>query len=308
MARQYYKVRRGMVFWCNNSATDSKKTSVQQGRIPYVVVSCDEGNLSAPTCNIAPCTTEDKANIPVHVDCWFNGQKNTILLEQIITVDQNSVGDFICMLTDETLERIERALTIQYSIRPQVKYADFKLDNVISKLESIVEEIIKNKSQQYKSAIPDSELEESALKLGQMLEDLMGTPNKTEPVVHIEESYLELQTVPTSTALHNDDTVKTTVVNSGNTVINDNSPTSSTYTPVVDVEKTKAMKEKHVKPVKPSNKVNGGRIKWTDEKRRQFLEDCDNMSPEEVRVKYGFGPIASVFQTKYMCKNILGIK
>ena len=276
MARHAYKVKRGMVFWYCPPESSNKKTSVQQGNRPYVVLSCDEGNLTAPTCNVAPCTTEDKTPIPVHIDCWFNGQKNTILLEQMLTIDQHAVGDFICMLTDEVLERVENALTIQYSIRPQVKYADFRLDNIVNKLESIIEEIIKNKVQQYQSVVPQYDIEESALKLGQLIEDLVGVGKVKKPVEIV---------APTNITPVSVEEAKSSVSDK----------------PKEEVKKTSAP------PVKPAKNLSQGRIKWTEEKRRQYLDDCDKLSPEEVRIKYGFTSIGTVFSTKYNCKNALGL-
>ena len=178
------------------------------------------------------------------------------------------------MLTDETLEQCEKALAIQYGIRPQVVYSDFKLNNVVTKLERVVEEIIKNKVQQYQSVISHNELEESALRLGQLIEDLVGI-DKTNNVV--------------------DNTTETTDVDSSSEISSVNSTTSIT---AIDSDD---------KDIKNSSVKGKRKIKWTDEKRRQFLDDCDKLSPEEVRVKYGFCSTGVVFSTKYSCKNALNL-
>ena len=67
-----------------------------------------------------------------------------------------------------------------------------------------------------------------------------------------------------------------------------------------------------VENLKPDTKPNNGkktagakRIKWTVELRREFLRDCDTMSPEAVKRKWGFSSVSSVFTTKYNCKNVL---
>lgn len=263
-----------MIFWYEPPKS-LVKTSVQQGRRPWLVISNDEGNISAPTCNIVPTTTEDKTHIPTHVTCWFNGQKNTILCEQCITVDQNVLKDFICVLTDETMSKVEEALSIQYSIRPVVKYGDFNMDNLVHKLENIIGEIIEDKVKQKSQVVPQSTLEDSALRLGQLIEDLVGGSNKTE--VKVEQPVEPVKVSPV--AIHQ--------------VIN----------PTVKEPKIKKDPPAANKPV--GAKLNKTRQKWTTESRCQFLRDCDTMSPDAVKEKYGFTTVGTVFATKYNCKNIL---
>lgn len=289
MARNVYNVRRGMVFWYNPGVVDKfnataedargniRKSSVQAGNRPYVVVSCDEGNLTAPTCNIAPITDEFKTKLPVHVEVHFNGKRNIVLLEQVRTVDQYALKDYICMFTDETLEKIERALAVQYSIRPSLLYGDFDLCNVIGSLEKIVTRIIENKvAMQQKPQATITEIEDVAMKLGVMIEELTGTS-----------------------------TVKAEA--NQNSIVDESQPT-----PEVQPQKSKqkpAVKTHQAQNKnKPAQNKTNGRMKWTDESRRQYLKDCDEMSPQEVADKYGFSTVKSVFQTKYMCKNMLGVE
>ena len=299
MARSAYNVRRGMVFWYNPGVADkfnataedsrgvTRKSSVQAGHRPYVVVSCDEGNLTAPTCNIAPVTDEVKTKLPVHVDVYFNGRMNTVLLEQVITVDQYALKDYVCMFTDETLEKIERALTIQYSIRPSLLYGDFDLGNIIGSLEKIVTRIIENKTamQQARPQATLAEVEDVAVKLGAMIEELVGVPEVKTEVKQDASVCDESQPIP------------------------EVQPQKSEQKPVVEKPKPKPTPQPVVKPQnKPVQNKTNGRMRWTDESRRQYLKDCDEMSPQEVADKYGFSTIKSVFQTKYMCKNILGVE
>lgn len=296
MARNVYNVKRGMVFWYNPNPVVNKfnatakdargnirKSSVQAGRRPYVVISCDEGNLTASTCNIAPITDEEKTKLPVHVDVYFNGRVNTVLLEQVITVDQYALKDYICMFTDEIMVKIERALTVQYSIRPSLLYGDFDLSNVIESLEKVITRIIENKTamQQARPQATITEVEDVAMKLGAMIEELVGTSE-----VKIEEK----QQMSVGNESH---------------PISEVQNQKSEHKPIVESSKLQPSVEPQSNPVK--NKTTG-RIKWTDELRHQYLKDCDEMSPQEVADKYGFSTIKSVFQTKYTCKNILGVK
>lgn len=285
MARTYYKVKRGMVFWYE-PPKHLVKTSMQQGRRPWVVVSNDEGNISAPTCNIAPLTAEDKTDIPVHVKTYLFGIENIVLCEQITTVDQSVLKEYYCSLTDDTMKKVEEAIAIQYSISPIVKYMDFNMSNLVTKLEGMIEGIIRDKVQKQSQVVAYDDLEDSALRLGQLIEDLMGTsikaeaPNK-QPTPAPKLTPKPIQKSPTV------------------------SPASAK-----EVEKA-VVKEEPKKPQQvpqqniASQQKGRQKQKWTVESRCEFLRDCDTMSPEDVKEKYGFTAIGSVFATKYNCKNIL---
>ena len=208
---------------------------------------------------------------------------NTILLEQVITVDQYAMKDYICMLTDETLEKIEKALSIQYSIRPQLLYGDFELSNVIGSLEAIVERIITSKMNT-KPQATITEVEDVAVRLGQMIEDLVGVP---EPKTEIQDASVCGESQP---------------IQKSEPQSKPQQPEKNTEKPVVQASGVKT-KDKSVQ-----NRTATGRMRWTDESRRQYLKDCEELSPQDVMKKYGFTSMKSVFQTKYMCKNVLGVE
>lgn len=66
-----------------------------------------------------------------------------------------------------------------------------------------------------------------------------------------------------------------------------------------NVQKEKAVKQA---PKKDKLKNKESQI-WTEEKRIQFLIDCDEMSPSEVMKKYNFKSVQTVYQTKYRINN-----
>lgn len=307
MGKQYSRIQRGQVFWFDPIeayggyttfiAFNKKEynSSVQFNNRPWLVVSNNMGNSSSPTCNIVPITLENKTNIPTHVGFVFEGKSQTILCEQTRTVDCMSLGNYICTVSDEVLEQVEKALAIQFNIRPQVTYADFTLDSTIKHLETVIGQIISSKVDAIKytlekecpaGAIPVNQIEDTAVQLGQMIEDLVGgvkveTPEPVKKVVKSE-------TVKPN---------KSTKITSGMSAI----------------EKFNARYGGVTQPSKPEPvndgvelvKSNSGRNRWTNESRQQYLQDCDNLSPQEIMKKYGFSNIQSVFQTKYRCRNVL---
>ena len=96
-------------------------------------------------------------------------------------------------------------------------------------------------------------------------------------------------------------TTKAVVVDSPENVVKvDNTPDTEPATKAITSDTPSPVKSEK-KPIKSPS----GRVKWTDDMRRMYLDDCDKLSPEEVRVKWGFSTIGTVFSTKYMCRNVL---
>ena len=86
------------------------------------------------------------------------------------------------------MEDVERALQIQYSLRPKFTYADYQLESVVDNLEKIVSAIIEHRTKHIAEELPDKpqpvpmeQIEDAAIKLGQMIEDLTQPTQKVEP-------------------------------------------------------------------------------------------------------------------------------
>lgn len=316
MGRNYSRVKRGMVFWLNMTKTynlgltfispnngKEYKTSIQRFNRPYLVVSNDQGNESAPTCNVVPITTEDKTDLPVHVKFTYQGVQQTILVEQPTTVDIMALGEYMCTLSDDIMREVERAQIIQNNIRPTVTYMDLKLENLLKHLEETVSNLIKEKLkaiQVEKEEVKTFAIEDTALQLGQMLEDLCKpASNSAETTTPLQKSK---QSTPQSTPSMSQQPK--------------HNPQSSQkkYAGMSAVEKFNARYNQAPSQTQPTQKAgNAGeptkkpskRNSWTLEKRREYLEDCEKLSPQEVMKKWNLSTVQSVFQTKYHHKNVL---
>ena len=303
MLRNYSRVQRGMVFWFNPDKVYKEqmefegfkgkryKTSIQHGNRPWLVVSNNEGNNSARTCNVVPITTEQgKTEIPVYVRFEFEGIPQLILVEQPRTVDIAALGEYMCTVSDEVLEQVEKAQAIQFAIRPSVTYLDITLDKVTTHLKNLVAYILQEKQVLIErqeelitnggGAVPMSNIEDAALQLGEMIEDLVGVSKPEKPAevfkpqpAHGSQIEKFNQRLAKSQQIKQQEQPKTQ--------------------PTAVGEEITTQKRK--------------RNSWTEESRRAYLADCDKMTPQEVMTKYGFKSVQSVFQTKYACKNALGI-
>lgn len=312
----YSRVQRGMVFWFNPDEVygDSMefegfnnhktyKSSVQHGKRPWLVVSNDDGNQSSYTCNVVPLTTEDKANIPVHIHFDYEGRRNTILCEQPRTIDKAALGSYLYTISDELMFKVEKAMAVQFGIRPVITYTDFTLDNVVDHLRNIVDHILQEKSkmieQQVQSqqnrggGVPMSKIEDAAIELGSVIENLVGVTPSVNPKTIVEEKP-EQKEKPQILA----DTQPKTVT-TGNSQIDKFNRR---------MEKSQQLQSgKKQQPQQPTPEKKSKRNSWTEESRKQYLQDCETMTPQELMKKYNFKSIQSVFQTKYACKNALGI-
>lgn len=335
MGKTYSRVQRGQVYWFNPTKVyggnlnftgfngKEYKSSVQMGNRPWLVISNNEGNASSPTCNIVPITTEEKADIPVHVHFNYEGKRQTLLVEQPKTVDCLALKDYICTLSDDLMEKVEKAIAIQYSVRSTVTYADFNLDNTIQYLETLVSNIISKKMEAQRNQVSPSQIEDAAIQLGQMIEDLVGEDVKpavnqqpeqkvdSTPVAKKATKPISKPQLPHSCNPDKPNRpVKPVKPNySGMSAIEKFNARYNMSHPQGTIDKdyggTQSERAKQTLSCEKDKKSSGKRNTWTVERRKQYLEDCDKMSPAEVQQKYGFTNIQSVFQTKYVCKNAL---
>lgn len=121
---------RGEVYYVNLSPFLG---SEQGGCRPCVVIQNDEGNVHSGTTIVAPMTTQTKKRLPVHVpispkDRALHSQ-TIILLEQIRAVDKQRFGNFVCRLSEETMERVDRAIEISLALNKEER-GERKMDSL----------------------------------------------------------------------------------------------------------------------------------------------------------------------------------
>ena len=88
---------------------------------PVLVISNNTGNRYSPTIIIAPITsrTHTKAKLPTHTevkDCDKLDKDSIILLEQIRTIDKQRLKQYMGMMPDSIMARVDKALVISLSL------------------------------------------------------------------------------------------------------------------------------------------------------------------------------------------------
>ena len=97
--------------------------SEQGGCRPCVILQNNVGNTYSGTTIIAPMTTKLKHTLPTHVQVSIADKNldlnSVIMLEQIRVVDKRRLGDFVCRLSDETMEKVDKAIGISLALNKE---------------------------------------------------------------------------------------------------------------------------------------------------------------------------------------------
>lgn len=109
-------IRRGDVYYADLSPVVG---SEQGGIRPVVVVQNDKGNRYSKTIIIAPISKKmSKPPIPTHVIFSDSSLSyvSMILCEQLRTIDKKRLGQWICTLDADTMNKINQAICVSLDI------------------------------------------------------------------------------------------------------------------------------------------------------------------------------------------------
>ena len=111
-------IKRGDIFFADlNPVVGSEQGGIR----PVLVISNNTENRYSPTIIIAPITsrTHTKAKLPTHTevkDCDKLDKDSIILLEQIRTIDKQRLKQYMGMMPDSIMARVDKALAISISL------------------------------------------------------------------------------------------------------------------------------------------------------------------------------------------------
>ena len=123
-------IKRGDIFYADlNPVVGSE----QGGTRPVLIISNDIGNRHSPTVIVAAITSRvhTKAKLPTHTAVNdFEGldKDSIILLEQIRTIDKHRLKQYMGLMPDNIMARVDKALAISISLnnRPNGKCANYR--------------------------------------------------------------------------------------------------------------------------------------------------------------------------------------
>lgn len=111
-------IKRGDIFYAElNPVVGSEQGGIR----PVLIISNNTGNRHSPTVIIAPITsrTHTKAKLPTHTevqDVDKLDKDSIILLEQIRTIDKQRLKQYMGMIPDNIMARVDKALAISISL------------------------------------------------------------------------------------------------------------------------------------------------------------------------------------------------
>jgi len=107
------KFYRGDVYYI---AAYSTEGSEQRAGRPAIIVSNDLANNYSPTIEVVYLTTQPKTNLPTHVIIRSTNRESIALCEQITSISKNRIGDFVCTLKNDELQRVNAALLVSLAL------------------------------------------------------------------------------------------------------------------------------------------------------------------------------------------------
>lgn len=110
-------IKRGDVYYADLSPIVG---SEQGGVRPVLVVQNDVGNKYSPTIIVSAITSRtNKTQLPTHIPLQQNAgltKESVALLEQIRTIDKQRLNEKIGHIDDETMDRVNDAITISFGM------------------------------------------------------------------------------------------------------------------------------------------------------------------------------------------------
>lgn len=325
--------QRGQVWYVDDNYI--AQGSIQGKSRPYLVVSNDACNRFSPVIHMAPLTTQSKKESqPTHVKI-FNPRTqkdNWVLCEQAMPKSVphiKDVSDYWFTLSKETMDEVNKALAIQFALKSfGVDVSDFEtmldmiVEQKIAQIQDATQSLLDARMSRYVDGLMNrvanaGKLPDPSVYVPgpEVLEKIQSVPPIVVPTV---------EPTPDGSVVHFDEPPKTETrsdsarslppqkkerpasaidrfnakwgMNKGK----DEAPEESK--PVPKAEPTPEPEVKHV--TRPEIiRGKGGRIKWSDELRKQFLEDMASYGPKKVMEIWGLGQTSMyAYQTKFKNK------
>lgn len=119
------EMKKGDLYYANLGS--SKKTHIQTGIRPIVILQNNIGNIYSDTIIVAPITSKiKKLQQPTHIELLkdtTNGLENDsiVLLEQIMTIDKNKLLHKIGVISQKDLHNINNGLIASFDLKENLE-------------------------------------------------------------------------------------------------------------------------------------------------------------------------------------------
>lgn len=107
------EVCRGEIYYIAGSSVTGSEMG---GSRPGIIVSNDVGNKYSPVVEVVYLTTKPKKPLPTHVQIFSADMASTALCEQVDTVSKDRIQNWMGMLTEREIQRVNEALGISLGL------------------------------------------------------------------------------------------------------------------------------------------------------------------------------------------------
>ena len=111
-------MKRGQIYYVRSNYREEGSEQRGGGR-PAVIVSNDKNNANSNTVEVVYMTTKPKTDLPTHVYIESALRPSTLLCEQISTVSEERIGEWIGELTESEVEDLDVALAISLGMKSE---------------------------------------------------------------------------------------------------------------------------------------------------------------------------------------------
>lgn len=150
------KVKRGDIFWIEQNKYRPAVGHVQNPGRPGIVVSNDANNAFAFTYEIVYLTGKPKKALPTHCTITSAARPSIALCEQITTVSDEQIREYVGHCTDAEMAEIDRCIAISLGLPEPGSYTQAATDETDYDREEFEETI---KQQENELAIANARLE-----------------------------------------------------------------------------------------------------------------------------------------------------
>ena len=115
-------IKRGDIYYIRD--TRQSIGSEQRADRPAVIVSNDANNKHSGVNEVVYMTTQPKTDLPTHFITNSALKPSTVLCEQISSVYEERIGEWIGTLTPEEMEMLNKCLAVSVAIKPDAAPAE----------------------------------------------------------------------------------------------------------------------------------------------------------------------------------------
>jgi mRNA interferase MazF len=135
-------ISRGEVFYITSILNQPEVGSEQKSGRPAVVVSNNLNNKNSTVVEICYMTLQKKIALPTHVSVKSGPCINsTILCEQVTSVSVDRLGDYMCRLPDEVMDKVDEAIVESLGLQHIVERLSSKNQTVVEKIVEVAKPV-----------------------------------------------------------------------------------------------------------------------------------------------------------------------